>query len=390
MKKFEIGIFIIILVCAILLRFPLVIQGFFAFTYDQGRDLLEVQKLVGEHDPILIGPTTGLPGIFYGPWWYYFLGPIFLISGGNPTVITAIFGAIGILTIFLLYLLIKKITANVPVSLAVAAVAAMSQPFITSSSQIWSPSLVLPLMISYVFFLALIFEKPQPWKFLALGITSGLVMDSGAAFGVVLTIATIISGIFFKKYFWGKNYLFYFLGFLIILSPRIIFDIRNEFLITKSIIQEIQNPHIYQQKLAFVERLINRADLFLLNFAQTFSQSRKILSFLPLVFIIFTILKFWPQFKKNNVFRIILFIISIIYLLFVIYPDAVWGYYLVGLPVLFMAIFAIAASSLTNPKMLLVIIAVVVLLNFNFKISPPICDYLAGGWGDLAESEDGA
>src|SRR3990170_6140958 len=82
------------------LIFP--INGLFAFNYDQGRDFLAVSKIIWERDFILIGQTTGLPGIFYGPWWYYFLAPIFFISQGNVQVIVLAFAAIGEFTIVLL------------------------------------------------------------------------------------------------------------------------------------------------------------------------------------------------------------------------------------------------------------------------------------------------
>ena len=182
MKKTEIVILGFLLIVAALLRFPLASQGFFAFTYDQGRDLLAVQDIVENKNLTLIGPTTGLPGIFYGPWWYYFLAPIFFISQGNVQVIVLAFAAIGEFTIVLLYLLLKKITKNIPVALGITATAAMSGPLITASTQIWSPSLVLPIMLAYIFSLYKIAQIPRPTWFLLLGLSSGFIMDSGAAF----------------------------------------------------------------------------------------------------------------------------------------------------------------------------------------------------------------
>src|SRR3989338_2883452 len=64
------------------LIFPL--KELFAFNYDQGRDFLAVSKIIWEKDFTLIGQTTGLPGIFYGTWWYYFLAPVVFVSGGVP------------------------------------------------------------------------------------------------------------------------------------------------------------------------------------------------------------------------------------------------------------------------------------------------------------------
>lgn len=374
MKKSQIPSLAIILITAALLRFPLVSQGFFAFTTDQGRDLLAVKDIVENLNLTLIGPTTGLPGIFYGPWWYYFLSPLFFISQGNVQTIAVIFAAIGVATIVLLYLLIKKVTSNIAVALFAAATAAMSGPFINSSSQIWSPSLVLPLMTAYVFSLHKILQKnPAPLWFLTLGASCALIADSGAAFGIMLTVATIVTGVFFKINFSGKNFSLFFLGIVLVLLPRIIFDLRNDFLITKSAINWITAPSIYQENLTLVQRMINRLDMFYLNFAQTFAQSSKLLATIPLAILIFSLAKAKVQLLANSLFKFLLTIVFLIFLGFTLFPDAVWDYYLAGLPIIFtfLLVFALAQIPAKNKIYLPIFIFVLLAVNFRPKILSP-------------------
>lgn len=380
MKKIEIISLGFILIVTALLRFPLISQGFFAFTYDQGRDLLEVAEIVENKNLTLIGPTTGLPGIFYGPWWYYFLSPLYFLSQGNVQTIALTFAAIGEATIVLLYLLTKKATGVTPVALTVAAVAAMSQPFITSSSQIWSPSLVLPLMLAYVFSLYRIFQKPKAVWFLVLGISSGFIADSGAAFGIVLTVSTFIAAAVFRKNFLGKNFLFFLVGLLLVLLPRIIFDIRNDFLITKSILSWILAPNIYQEKLPILERAIARLDLFYLNFAQTFAQSDKVRAILPFGIFSFLALTATRRIMKKQkiqgspllpLFKFLFLVLLLIYLLFTIYPDAVWDYYLAGLPAIFIFLFVLAANFYKRGKILVPVAALLLAVNFQPKLLSP-------------------
>lgn len=379
-KRLEYLVFILIIVVAALLRLPLISQGFFAFTFDQGRDLLEVAKIVLDHNLTLIGPTTGLPGIFYGPWWYYFLAPLFLIGQGDPLAITFFFGVIGMATVIFIYLLIRDLTKNKYVALTFAAVVAMSQPFLTSSSQIWSPSLVLPLMIIYLYALSRIFQSLKPVWFLVLGLSSGFIADSGAAFGIVLILATTIASIFFKKQFFKKRYLLFFAGLLIVSLPRIIFDLRNEFLITKSMITWLFSPLVYQEQLSFGQRLINRIDLFLHVFAQTFSQSNKLLSLVPLSFLAISawitksdLAKNKQSFSTNKMFKFLLVVILLIYFGFSFYPDAVWDYYLVGLPLIFLTTFALATSQLWQKSAVVtsVFLLLTVAVNFNQKLLSP-------------------
>lgn len=372
MKKIEIIILAAVFIVAAALRFPLVSQGFFAFTYDQGRDLLAVADIVENKNPTLIGPTTGLPGIFYGPWWYYFLSPLFFVSQGNIETIAIIFAAIGMVTIILLYFLIKKITKNTYLALFAAATAAMSQPFLTSSSQIWSPSLVLPLMTAYLFSLYQIFQKPKAVWFLILGLSCGALADSGAAFGAVLTAATILAAIGARSYFFKKDFLFFFLGLMLVLLPRIVFDMRNDFLITKSILSWIASPNIYQEKLSILERAVARLDLFYLNFAQTFAQSNKAKAIVPLAMLLLLVAADREIFKKP-LFKFVILVMLLIYVGFVIYPDAVWDYYLAGLPAIFIVLFVLAAAHFQKQLRKAAAIAgfILIALNFHPKILSP-------------------
>ncbi len=55
------------------------------FYYDQGRDALVIWKFLYEGKPFLVGPVTGLEGIFLGPLYYFLIMPFYLIGRGDPT-----------------------------------------------------------------------------------------------------------------------------------------------------------------------------------------------------------------------------------------------------------------------------------------------------------------
>src|SRR5689334_11801918 len=59
-------------------------EDLMGFYYDQGRDGIVIWKLWHEGKPFLIGPVTGLAGIFLGPLYYYLIAPFYLIGGGDP------------------------------------------------------------------------------------------------------------------------------------------------------------------------------------------------------------------------------------------------------------------------------------------------------------------
>ena len=50
-----------------------------AFTYDQGRDLLDLREMYLLGKLRLIGAETSLHGVFYGPFWYWLSFPFLFI-----------------------------------------------------------------------------------------------------------------------------------------------------------------------------------------------------------------------------------------------------------------------------------------------------------------------
>src|SRR3989344_7066754 len=85
MPKKYLYLFVFAISVNLLLRL-LAIQNYnFAFTWDQARDLIDLRRLVFGYTPLLVGPTTGLTGVFVGPFWYYFNAPPFFLSRGDPS-----------------------------------------------------------------------------------------------------------------------------------------------------------------------------------------------------------------------------------------------------------------------------------------------------------------
>lgn len=371
---------ILILIVAAILRVPLVAQGFFSFAIDQGSDLLAVKKIVIDHNLTLIGPQTGLPGVFYGPWWYYFLSPIFFFAGGNPKTVTLVFGLIGIAVVIAIYLLIKKLTSNSQVALFAAATVSISQIFITSSSQVWSPSLIPPLMLLYMFSVFKIIHGSSKLWFLILGAATGFIIDSETAFGTMLFLATplaLISSQKISKDFWLfiRRKTLFILGLFIVFLPRIIFDIRNDFLITKSILSWLSSPTVYQQHLSFFERILNRIDLFFNNFAQAFSQSNKVLALPTLILLITSIYSARAKLIKDDLFKYLIMVILGIFIGFSIYPDTVWDYYLGGLPIIFLATLTLSLKyflkKLKKPLVVFLFFSLPLAANFNSRLFSP-------------------
>lgn len=76
----------------------------------------------------------------------------------------------------------------------------------------------------------------------------------------------------------------------------------------------------------------------------------------------------------NKIYKFLVFATLFIYLGFVIYPDAVWDYYLAGLPLIFLVILAISVSIMLkhSKHFTKALILLVVLVNFNRDLLSPI------------------
>jgi len=362
------------------LIFPL--NGLFAFNYDQGRDFLAVSKIIWEKDLVLIGQTTGLPGIFYGPWWYYFLAPVVFVSGGDPQKVAIFFAVLAIFSVVFLYLLLKTLTKNTLLSLILATIAAFSNLWMFGSPHIWNPSLTPIFFMISIFALHKIASGASPFYFLIYGLSIFLAIDTTASFGALLFIFFIISPVLFKKLLFKKQFLFAVLGAFIILFPRILFDLRNNFLITKSVITYFANPKVYGDKLPVFERFVSRLEQMLRILAEGFTDGNVFLMILLIAFAVFVLMmvftknkKLFSGIKRDQVliYLVALFLATIAF--FTLFPDRVWGYYLVVLPTFFIIILAKIFTygyELKNLKFpTLAVLLALVVLNFRTDLLPP-------------------
>ena len=220
------------------------IQGFiystFAFTYDVGRDMLALLAMEQTHKPLLIGATTGMHGVFYGPTWYYLLFPFFLIFKGNPSAIALIMATSGFLTALCGYFLGKKVGGNV-IGVTMLALIGVSQVLTEISTQIWNPNFI-PLFI-VVFLLIAVSEKLKIKRFswIAMGLILGIIFDLEIVFGTLFLISALIYlSVFEKKFRSFKSVVLLGVGFLVVQLPRVLFELRHDFLMTRTLLNSLE------------------------------------------------------------------------------------------------------------------------------------------------------
>lgn len=353
------------------LRFPGILSNSFAFTYDVGRDLLAVNEIIQTHKLPLIGPTTGIPGVFYGPWWYYFLLPIFIITSGSPQAIAVAMGIIGILSIILSYIIGLKLGSKF-LGLVFSSFVSISPVLVAFSSQIWNPNIAPFFVLVCLLLLIQIFaeKKSSSWIFLFLGITLAISVDLEIFFGLFFSVGVLLSlAIVKRKSFYIRNIINILLGALIILLPRVIFDLRHQFLLSKSFFSFVTLGG--SEGGVATTNIIDRVGSLFNFFGSVVANDNKAVSLVILIFILAVIAysyKSIPEIQKKVLITcssiILVFLSSLL-----MFKHEIWPHYLVGLPIIFILVLSISINSIAvkskNLFFSLATIFFILLVNLN-------------------------
>ena len=246
LKKFidkNYSIFFVLIISVFLtLRITPPLGGNFYFTMDQGNDAVHVRELLHGNPPPL-GPETSIFGLFAGPLWYYFLGAGYLIFRGNP--IGGVVALISLNTLFL-GILMKKIKVEVsPLSsLFVGLNLTFSWALYNTSRYAFNP---FPMVIlSFLIIASLIdFHRTRKSKHLFLAsIFVGLSFHTDVASALALAIFFGIINVFFmlRKHLLPKQFFYSLCVVALFLSPHVIFELKNDFPQTKTLLKEASNP----------------------------------------------------------------------------------------------------------------------------------------------------
>jgi hypothetical protein len=93
LQKYSTHILLSILLCVALWFRVYRIDQVLGFYFDQGRDANVILDLLQFHKFFLIGPTTGIAGIFRGPFYYYLITPAYFLGNGSELIILGLFPA---------------------------------------------------------------------------------------------------------------------------------------------------------------------------------------------------------------------------------------------------------------------------------------------------------
>lgn len=340
---------LVILITALVLR-TYRINDFLGFYYDQGRDAKIIWDLWHKGKTFLIGPTTGLEGVFLGPFYYYLIAPAYLLGGGDPVFPAIWLIVINILGIYVIYRIGKDFFNDWSGILA-AGLIAISSELIQAHRWLSNPT-PLPLFsaISVWLLLKIIVSKQGNvlnWSLLGLGL--GLSLQLEAASAIFFLPATLIILLINKT--WPKIWMF--LTFGITLLPQIVFNFRHQNILLKAFYRFLSEQKSYEP--------VNRLAFYFEEFANKFVLDG-LLKKIFIIFIIVITITVWKKInKKPFLILLIWWVTPLVFLLF--YHGNygyVWGYYFTGVFSIVSLLVGIVLAVLPRPLAAAIIVLIIV------------------------------
>lgn len=230
MKKTKIFLFLLLAAALFLRTYKL--DQLLGFYYDQGRDALVIWNLIHEGKFFLIGPVTGIEGIFLGPFYYYLLTPLYFIGEGSPVFVSFVLNFISVLGIYLLYK-IAKLFFDEKTAFLTSILTTFSYTLVVFSRWLSHPPLLPTFSLVVIYALLQIYKGKNNW-WIVVGIFVGLCLQLEAA-SAVFFLPMIILILIWR---WQKKSLpsiLVALGlFLATLLPQIIFNWRHQNILVTS------------------------------------------------------------------------------------------------------------------------------------------------------------
>lgn len=180
-----------VIILPFLLSISSVFLGHLPFWYDPARDLLLAWDNLRK--PTLIGPPTGIPGIFYGPYWIWILSMGLAISKDPRLVVFLVLTLPYFLILPLLLLKLGNRLFDKTTSIIVWLLFVLS--FMGYTNQIWNPHpaplifFAIVLMVTKIKFS--LFDKKILASVFILGLLQGLLLNFHISFGLGIFLASL-------------------------------------------------------------------------------------------------------------------------------------------------------------------------------------------------------
>lgn len=374
----KILLFLIIFIPAVI-AITEVLSGNISLWYDKARDLLSawdnLEKLT------LIGPTSGIPGIFYGPYWIWLLSLGMLFSK-DPKIITLIVQTLPYAVLFPLILYkYKRALGLTP--LVVIWIFFIFSVGLKYGTDLWNPFLT-PLF--FLFLVYLLFERRSSnaqrhaRAYLILtGFTAGIIINFHISFGIGVFLGAVLFlliDLILENYnqknsikFHLKNFtmsaVFFAIGFGIAFLPSIIFEIRHGLNQIQTVLYAFSKYGAVVEVSGFTKQEI--IERFFGNFSMLLQVENSvgyIIQSVIFLYLLYLLVKNKIKFDKYEL-RLIILIFTFAFSILFIYLTArnpVLGYHFYGTEILYVLLIALVIKKMILMRALFIAWAIYIFI----------------------------
>lgn len=317
------------------------------FYFDQGRDALVIWDFLYNHKFFLIGPTTGLAGIFRGPYYYYLIAPFYFLGRGDPVWPSVFLALTTIMAGFLGYILGKKIL-NREAGVIFAILSSFSFNIIFASRWLSNPTPML--LLSMVLVWAMIkATEGKKWAWPVIALTSGLSLFNFGSSGELFYFPALF---IFLIWQWKnrpdfKNLVISVILFTLTFAPLVLFDLKHEGILRNNIINTFGGQKSFViPSFSFVS---DRTKLYYDIFTNKIFQDRKNLQAVALGVVGLSFLVFLPGFVKNKGFKVVLLLLLSATIGLYFYQGnfgVLYDYYMTGYYLIFILLFSVVLAKI--------------------------------------------
>lgn len=339
------------------------------FYFDQGRDANVIWDFLYNGKFFLIGPTTGIAGIFRGPLYYYLIAPFYWLGNGNPSFPAVFLAITSVLAIALAYWL-GKILHSRAAGIFVSILASFSFFMMLAGRWLSNPTPMLLLSVLLLWMMVLIVQKKK-WPWYAIALLSGISLFHFGSSGEFFYFPALFVFALWQRKTWPKpkGILLCIFLFLLTAAPLIIFDIRHDGILLGNIKKFFVDDQSF--KASFWQVANTRLHFYYEVVVSKLYPTHRNQYFLWMIGISFLI--FLPSLLKNKFTRILILLLAsptIGLLFFQGNFGNIYDYYLTGYYMLFLLLIGILLAKIWQflPGKIAVIIFFYLFLVQNLDI----------------------
>jgi len=326
-------------------------QELFLYSHDQDLAGWVIRDILSGHFR-LIGQETSQGGVFIGPLFYYSLIPFYLLFGMDPIGGVFLPAVIGLASMVSVYWVFKRVFSEQIATISLI-IYALNFNIVFTDREVVPTTPVHLWTIWYLYSVYLIFKGKHKYGFILLGFLAGLTWHINL--GLIITLPVALLAVFYSKEKLNiKNIVFGILACIPGLLPFVMFEARHNFQQTNAILGSLTQTQ---------SGAMEASDKFN-RLVQILSANIGQLSWGP-----FLSIKFEYTFVIMFIFLVYIFVNKIIdrkkfslFLVWIVFYVAFFStnslilseYYLNGLTVIWILVFALVLNMFTKKHALII------------------------------------